>query len=284
MLAPSLSFRVTGSSQGLGCLAPQNVPISQVLPTNVALVDDDPVFSSYLASRLQELGVTARHFADSESLLVSVGAIDHDFYVLDIGLPGVDGLSLLNVLRRRSHAGVLVVSGMLGPDLFERALQAGADMFLVKPVTVDQVILAIQAVQRRSAQAAAPAATPVPVTGGANAADDALTSLPMAAQARPSTWLLLDATGMLQTPDGHRIDLSPGDQAVLRLMADAREHAVPREELARALNLPDNDENNLLNAAMYRLRRRIERGAPGVAPLQSRNRFGYQFKAPLRRA
>ena len=122
-----------------------------MLPTRLVLVDDDVVYSECLSQHLRSLGVEVTTFFDSNDLLASNGAYDHEFYVLDLGLPGVDGVELIKVLRKRTQAGVLVVSGRLGPDVFRQIVEAGADMYLVKPVQFEQVSLAIQAVQRRAA-------------------------------------------------------------------------------------------------------------------------------------
>ena len=114
-----------------------------MLPKTLALVDDDQDFTDYLASYLRDRGVQVDVFADSASLLTSPGVFDFEFYVLDIGLPGIDGIELLKVLRRRTDAGVLVVSGRMAPDAFELSISAGADMYLSKPVRFEQVALAI---------------------------------------------------------------------------------------------------------------------------------------------
>jgi DNA-binding response OmpR family regulator len=122
-----------------------------MLPTRLVLVDDDVVYCECLSQHLRSLGVEVTTFFDSNDLLASDGAYDHEFYVLDLGLPGVDGVELIKVLRKRTQAGVLVVSGRLGPDVFRQIVEAGADMYLVKPVQFEQVSPAIQAVQRRAA-------------------------------------------------------------------------------------------------------------------------------------
>ena len=104
-----------------------------MLPRTLALIDDDPVYSEYLAQHLQERGVHVTRYADGNSLLADPTA-DYDFYIVDLMLPGVDGEQLLDILRRRSEAGVLVVSGRLGAEVFSNVLRAGADMYLAKPV------------------------------------------------------------------------------------------------------------------------------------------------------
>ena len=225
------------------------------LPETLALVDDDAVFSEYLAQFLQARGVAVTWFADSDDLLCSDRAFGFDFYILDLMLPGVDGVSLLRLLRRRTQAGVLVVSGKLAADVFDQALGAGADMHLFKPVSFEQVALAVGAVFRRARGAGV--------------------SLP--------AWRLDEAARRLLTPDGAVIELSPTDTSVLACLLLAAGATVHRDALAARLGLDLTGHPNLLHATIYRLRRRIERAAPGPAPLRSKSRVGYVFAAPLLR-
>lgn len=226
-----------------------------MLPDSLALVDDDSEFREFLAQSLREQGVGVTTFADSNDLLASDGAYDHDFYLLDLGLPGVDGIELIKVLRKRSQAGVLVVSGRLGPDVFRHIVEAGADMYLVKPVQFEQVALAVRAVQRRAAQPQA---------------------------RKDETWRLNRAASELHAPDGARVPLSDTDLLVLQCLLEARGETVTREVLRQRLGrVPSAQGDDGLNAIIYRLRRRIERATPLMVPLQSRSRVGYVFKAPL---
>jgi DNA-binding response OmpR family regulator len=169
-------------------------------------------------------------------------------------LPGVDGVELIKVIRRRSDAGLLVVSGRLGPEVFASVMTAGADMYLAKPVQFDQVSLAIEAVQRRAGR-------------------DASTNKP---------WKLDRAARELLVPDGARVTLSDADLIVLECFVEAEGETVTREMLSQRLGRErDDNGDNGLNAIIYRLRRRIERATPMLVPLQSRSRVGYWFRAPL---
>jgi two-component system, OmpR family, response regulator len=119
-----------------------------MLPPTLALVDDDPDYSQYLAQHLRALGMQVHVFADSNDLVADVKGYVYDFYLLDLMLPGIDGVELIKVLRQRTRAGVLVVSGRVAPDVFASVVKAGADMYLTKPVQFDQIVLAIEAVHR----------------------------------------------------------------------------------------------------------------------------------------
>lgn len=222
-------------------------------PATLALVDDDHAFSDVLTQTLTAQGMAVRWFADAEALLADPQAGAFEFYILDLMLPGTDGLALLRRLREGSEAGVLVVSGKLGPEVFEQVLGAGADMHLAKPVTVEQILLAVAAVYRRSA----------------------------AQGMREAVWQLRAASAQLVAPDGAVIELSPTDVRVLQALAEACGETVDKAALAQRIGLSPDDDPNLLAATIYRLRRRIERATPALVPLQARSRQGYLFRGRL---
>ncbi len=86
-----------------------------------------------------------------------------DVILLDLGLPGMDGFATLRALRPTTRAGVIVVSVMPGEKDKVRALDAGADDYVVKPFGTDELVARIRAVLRR--QADVPAGEPVIRTG-----------------------------------------------------------------------------------------------------------------------
>jgi DNA-binding response OmpR family regulator len=224
-------------------------------PKTLALVDDDKEYAEYLANHLRENGTQVDVFADSNDLLAEQDPYGYDFYVVDLMLPGIDGVDLIRVLRRRSNAGMLVVSGRLAPDVFQQVINAGADMYLAKPVQFEQVALAVKAVHRRVNNA----------------------------QTQNTAWKLDRRAAQLIAPDGARVDLSDGDLAVIECFLESRGEVVSREQLRQRLGLKADagDGSDGLNATIYRLRRRIERVTPTLVPLQSKSRIGYQFRAPL---
>ncbi len=222
------------------------------LPRTLALVDDDAEYSEYLAQHLEALGVDVHHFADSNDLLTGDQPFGYGFYIVDLMLPGVDGVDLIGVLRRRTQVGILVVSGRAAPDVFARVIDVGADMYLAKPVSFEQVVVAVRGVHRR---VSAPA---------------------------PRAWVLEPRGARLVAPDGALVSLSETDLAVMQSFLEARGETVTREALCRRLGHPDTPEaENLLSATVYRLRRRIERATPLPVPLQTQARVGYTFRAEL---
>ena len=225
-----------------------------MLPRSLALVDDDTEYQEFLAAHLRAQGVEVHPYTDSNELLADLAPYQHEFYVVDLMLPGVDGVELIRILRRRTEAGVLVVSGRLGPEIFAEAINAGADMYLTKPVTFEQVELAVRAVHRR-----------------------------IMTTARAATaWKLDRGRSTLTAPDGESVLLSPTDLLLMEAFLEAAGGVVTREALRQRLGHADAAESdNSLHATIYRLRRRIERATPLAVPLQSQQRVGYVFRAPL---
>jgi len=225
-----------------------------MLPSTMAVIDDDREFGEYLAQYLEQRQVSVRVFCDSDEFLTSAGAYEYDFYVVDLMLPGVDGIDLIRLVRRKGPAGILVVSGRVGADVFDSVLRAGADMYLMKPVRFEQVTLAIEAVQRR-------------VDGS---------------RAQAAVWRLDRAARKLMAPDGARIELSENDLAVVECFAAADGATVTRATLCERLGRdPEGEADNLLHAAIYRLRRRIERATSSTVPLHSEQKVGYTFRGKL---
>lgn len=224
-------------------------------PSTLALVDGDVGYSSSLAEHLREFGIQVRHFGDCSDLIAEPDAFDFEFYAFGLALAGVDGVEMIRILRRRTNAGIVVVSDRLPAEVFDSVIIAGADMYLAKPIRFGQIALAIQAVHRRIARAAETQAQ----------------------------WKLDRHAGQLIAPDGKRVELSGTDVAVLERFAGAAGATVSHEALRATLGGPPIEQpDNLLHATIYRLRRRIERVTCTRVPLQSQPRVGYVFRAPLR--
>ena len=215
-----------------------------MLPSTLAVIDDDREYAEYLSKFLEQRGVNVQVFFDSDEFLTARDAYEFDFYVVD----------LIRLIRRKGPAGIVSVSGRVGPDVFESVLRAGADMYLMKPVRFEQVALAIEAVQRR-------------VESG---------------RSQAAVWRLDRAAHKIIAPDGARIELSDNDVALVECFVSAGGATVTRATLCERLGRdPASEADNLLHAAIYRLRRRIERATVSTVPLHSEPNIGYTFRGTL---
>ena len=110
----------------------------------VLIAEDDPIVALALAARVRELGhEPLGPYADGASALAAASAGDADLYLLDIGLPGLDGYEVARTLRDRPDAGDSVLVAMTGycdESDRRRAREAGFDYHLIKPVDPDHLL------------------------------------------------------------------------------------------------------------------------------------------------
>ncbi len=222
----------------------------QLTSKAICLIDADRNFVRFLSDYLTSQGAHVRAFHDSEDFLAAPDFDRYDFYILDLTFSGIDGVDVVSLIKGKTDAGILIVTDRLGPDAFNSGLAAGADMFLSKPVRFDQIIFALGSIHRRLHRA------------------------PIAAK----TWTLKPSSRMLRAPDGQSVDLTSNECKLLGCLGASYE-PILREDLAVEIDL--DPENRNLDAAMYRLRRKIEQTLQQYAPFKTVHNVGYQFTGLL---
>ena len=238
-------------------MAPLAVATGAV-PERLAIVDDDSEFNEFLSSFLRFRGAFVASFRDGATFLRQTANESFDAYVIDLTLPGIDGVDVVSVVRaRHPRASILVATGRVGPDSFNSCMAAGADLILFKPVRFDQVVFAMQAIARRASAFAEPAAT-----------------------AATAPWSLDVAAAMLATPAGVRVKVSPAESDMLVALAASPGTTLSRTELARAAGMLEEGQRNV-DAAVHRMRKRIETATGEAAPVRSVHRVGYVLSLPL---
>lgn len=217
-------------------------------PINICIVDHDSVFVNFVADYLRLRGVNSAVFSSAEELLRDDVIAAFDFFILDLCLPGIDGVDLITSIRARSSSGILVVSGRLGADAFNSALAAGADMFVNKPARFDQIAHGIQSIWRR---------LPEP-------------------RVRSNAWTI-SADLIMVSPSGRKVPLSRAEGKLINRLIEQGTGAVTRADLADAAGISENSDQRNLDAALFRLRRKIEREAECNSPFRTVHGVGYQL-------
>ena len=174
--------------------------------TTVAVVEDDARIRAAVTRGLTERGHLVLGAASGLGALAEI--VDHrpDVVVLDLGLPDIDGLELLRMLRAVSSVPVIVATARDDEQEIIRTLDAGADDYVVKPYSADQLDARIRAVLRRVRGQEAD--EPVQVGG-----------------------LRLDAGSRSATVDGAPIDLSRKEFDLLWHLASRQGEVVSKREL-----------------------------------------------------
>ncbi len=120
---------------------------------SVVVVEDDPEIRRALVRGLRERGHAVEAFGSGLPVLERIVGQAPDMVLLDLGLPDVDGLQLLAMIRAVSDVPVVVATAQDDDRTVVRALDAGADDYVVKPFGLDQVAARIRAILRRGAAA-----------------------------------------------------------------------------------------------------------------------------------
>ena len=119
------------------------------------LIEDDPMIGSAARSGLTHAGFVVDWVSDGHSAQAAIANAVYDALVLDLGLPRIDGLTLLRQLRaRRNGVPVLVISARDAVAQRVVGLDAGADDYLAKPFDLDELVARVRALLRRHAGAA----------------------------------------------------------------------------------------------------------------------------------
>ena len=121
--------------------------------TRVLVVDDDPQIRRALEINLAARGYDVLTSPDGESALDRARREHPDVVVLDLGLPDLDGVSVIARLRARSTVPVLVLSGRTDSADKVDALDAGADDYVTKPFGIDELLARLRALVRRAGSA-----------------------------------------------------------------------------------------------------------------------------------
>ena len=123
----------------------------------ILVVDDEPEVSDFLARVLREASWAPDIVATGEAALLALGSTEYDLVVLDIGLPGIDGLEVCRRLRARGdRTPVLALTARQAVNDRVRGLDAGADDYLAKPFAVNELLARLRALSRRPASSLEP--------------------------------------------------------------------------------------------------------------------------------
>ena len=115
----------------------------------VLVVEDDPEIANALRSSLRNEGYEVSTAGDGDRALRAAADFNPDLVVLDLGLPGMDGLELCRRLRAEGDVPILILTGRAGTDDRVAGFDSGADDFLTKPFEREELLARMRALLRR---------------------------------------------------------------------------------------------------------------------------------------
>jgi DNA-binding response OmpR family regulator len=249
-------------------------PVQASLPSNpatargthVLVVDDDPDIVALLDRYLSSQGFRITSAPDGGAMREAIAREAVDLVLLDLGLPGEDGLDLTRYLRERWRGPVIIVTGR--GDSVDRVvgLELGADDYVTKPFDLRELLARIRSVLRRVSERAAPA----PASNG---------------ETFVFAGFRLDARSReLRDPRGAIVELTTGEYALLKLLVEHPNRVLSRDDLMSWMHGRDaGPYDRAIDVQVGRLRRKIEPDPGEPALIKSVRGSGYLFAARVAR-
>lgn len=214
----------------------------------ILLVEDDPLIARDVTTHLSRAGFLVEHYRNGEDGWFAGDSEDFAAVVLDLGLPVLDGLT---VLRRWRAAGrqmpVIILTARGNWEERVEGIDAGADDYLAKPFRMQELLARLRAILRR----ASGQASPVLSSGSVS----------------------IDTLKKQVIVDGAPVELSPLEYRCVAILMQARDRPVSQMELTEQLYAQDFErESNSVEVLIGRLRKKLGKDA-----ILTRRGFGYQI-------
>jgi two-component system KDP operon response regulator KdpE len=222
--------------------------------TAVLVVDDDPSLLKVLKITLQANGYAVTTATDGQSALLAATQHPFSLVILDLGLPDIDGITVIKQLRSWNQAPILVLSARHTSDDKVEALDAGADDYLTKPFGPDELLARLRALLRGTSEQRQ---EPVVVT-------DSFT---------------VDLAKHRVIRDGNDVRLTPTEWSILELLVRNPEKLITQRQLLSDVWGPAYTKDaNYLRVYMAQLRRKLEPDTGNPRHLLTEAGIGYRFQ------
>ncbi|QCB97838.1 response regulator [Arthrobacter sp. PAMC25564] len=223
--------------------------------TAVLVVDDDPSLLKILKITLPANGYAVTTATDGQSALLAATQHNFSLIILDLGLPDMDGTTVIRRLRSWNSVPILVLSARRGSEDKVEALDAGADDYITKPFGPDELLARLRALLRRTSEQ--PREEPVVVT-------DSFT---------------VDLARHRVIKDGTDVRLTPTEWDILELLVRNPGKLITQRQLLSEVWGPAyTKDSNYLRVYMAQLRRKLETDTGNPRHLLTEAGIGYRFQ------
>jgi two-component system alkaline phosphatase synthesis response regulator PhoP len=224
----------------------------------VLLIEDDEVIAQAMTRHLQAAGHEPKWIAKGEQGLAALRYDAPDVCVLDLMLPQRDGWSVIETARAEGIGTPIVVVSARGTEHDRvHALDIGADDYLVKPFSMNELVARVQAAARRGVRA------PEPARGEPIQIEE----------------LVIDPREVQAFVDGESCELTPTEFRLLYQLALDRGRVVSRDELLQKLwNRRESHRDRTVDVFVRRLREKIDKRATKHTFIQTRYGVGYKLE------
>jgi two-component system KDP operon response regulator KdpE len=228
------------------------------MAATVLVIDDDILLCDALKLMLANMGFQVEVAHEAITGLRKAYALKPDAIVLDIMMPSMDGWQACRRFREMTDVPIIMLTALGAQENVIKGLDLGADDYLVKPVTAEELAARIRAVLRRTSRS----------TGNGN------DQKPIFTQDN----LVIDFSKYEVTVDGKRVDLSPTEFRLLSVLARYKGRVLPHEFLLREVwGAEYVGEIDYLRLYISYLRRKLEKDPSNPALIHNEWGVGYRF-------
>lgn len=227
------------------------------------MIDDEPGLRAMVAEYLGRHGFAVRTAADATELDACMAEVKPDLLILDINMPGEDGLSIARRVRARSDVPIVMLTA--ADEVVDRVvgLELGADDYVTKPFDLRELRARIHAVLRRNARPPDPLQQPTPS--------------PAALVRFGDLRLDLDAQRLFR-PDGTELQLTAMEFDLLAAFARNPNRVLSRERLLDLAHQRDGEVfDRSIDVRITRIRRKVERDPAKPQVIKTMRGAGYMF-------
>lgn len=222
----------------------------------ILIVDDDPAIRRFLSMTLAFAHYISDTAGSGKEGFAKEADTKYDLILLDMGLPDMNGVAFLRRLRQYSSIPVIVVSAIHHESDKVSALNAGADDYITKPFSTDELIARIQANLRRT--------LPAKTTSSTLTADE----------------MTMDLSGRILTISGEFIKLTPKEFKLLHIFMQNQGKALTHAWLLKEIwGVGYQNETHFLRVVINRLRQKIETDPARPKWITTESGVGYRFLA-----
>jgi len=233
----------------------------------ILVVDDEPELRQVLRTTLEKENYEVSEAGNADEMRQVFSEEDFDLVILDLMLPGEDGLSLTRYLKERSDVGVIILTGKGESVDLIIGLEMGADDYVAKPYNRRELLARIKSVMRRSLRSS---------EGNSAAAEASKSHIAF------SGWQLDLPHHKLAAPDGSDVPLTMAEFQLLRVLLENPGQPVGRDKLSVKIfnkELKENSRN--IDALVRRLRMKLETEDSPQQMIKSVRGSGYTILTTL---
>jgi two-component system response regulator BaeR len=218
----------------------------------IAIVEDEPKLATVLARYLQQAGFATEHYVDGKLALDALRNSPPDLILLDLMLPGLDGMSLCQELRKVSNVPIIMTTARVEEIDRLLGLEIGADDYICKPYSPREVVARVKTVLRRTKSAETDSEAPT---------------------------LILSPETASVTIQGQSVSLTKIELSLLQALTQRPGHILAREQLMQRI-YPDRRvvSDRTIDSHVKKLRAKLRSASGGIDFVQSVYGIGYRFE------